>query len=52
MLREFRVTILSEDISQMKYMVIFRNQNSGRSHNIKIDNSSFESMKNSNIWEP
>ena len=25
-----------------KYMVMCRNQNAGRSHNIKIDNSSFE----------
>jgi hypothetical protein len=42
---EFRVTILSEYISQMKYMVMFLDQNSGRNHDIKIDNSSFESIE-------
>jgi len=43
MLPEFRVTILT--ISPIKYMVVFRDQNSGRSHNIKIDSSSFESIE-------
>ena len=34
-----------------KYMVMYRDQNAGRSHNIKIDNSSFEWWNSSNIWE-
>ena len=28
-----------------KYMVMFRDQNAGRSHNIKTDNSSFEMVE-------
>jgi len=28
-----------------KYMVMFRDQNTGRSHSIKIDNSSFERVE-------
>jgi len=34
-----------------KYMVMFRDQNAGRSHIMKSDNSSFEGRKSSNIWE-
>jgi len=34
-----------------KYMVIFGDQNSGRSHNIRIDNISLERCMSSNIWE-
>jgi len=45
MIRQFRITILSEYISQMKYMVMFRDQNSGQSRNINTENSSFESME-------
>jgi len=30
------------DADKTKYMVMSREQNAGRSHNIKIDNSSFE----------
>jgi len=34
-----------------KYMVMSRDPDAGRSHSIKIDNSSFERSKISNIWE-
>jgi hypothetical protein len=34
-----------------KYMVMSRDQNAGRIHGMQIDNSSFEKMKNSNVWE-
>jgi hypothetical protein len=34
-----------------KYAVMFRDQNAGRSHSMKIDNSSFEKWNSSNIWE-
>jgi hypothetical protein len=37
------------DIS--KYLVTSLDQNAGQSHNIKTDNSSFERVKDSNIWE-
>jgi hypothetical protein len=33
---------LEEDAAKTKYMVMSRDQNAERSHNIKIDNSSFE----------
>ena len=33
---------LEVNADKTKYMVMCRNQNAGRSHNIKIDNSSFE----------
>jgi hypothetical protein len=33
------------------YMVRSRNHNAGRSSKIKFDNSSFESLEHSNIWE-
>ena len=31
--------------NKIKYMVLSRNQNTGRSHNIKADNSSFEKVE-------
>jgi len=34
-----------------KYIVMSRDQNAGRSHNMKIDNISFESWNSSNVWE-
>ena len=39
------------NVHRTKYMVMSRDQNAGRSHNIKIDNSSFERCKSSNIWK-
>jgi len=30
---------------KIKYMVMSRDQNAGRSHNVKIDNSSFERVE-------
>ena len=38
-------TGLEVNADKTKYMVISRDQNSGRSHNIKIDNSSFERVE-------
>ena len=34
-----------------KYMVKSRDRNAGQSHNMKVDNRSFERWKSSNIWE-
>jgi len=34
-----------------KYIVMPRDQNAGQSHSIKTDNSSFERVEKSNIWE-
>ena len=34
-----------------KYMIMSRDQNAGRGHSMKIDNSSIERVKSSNIWE-
>jgi hypothetical protein len=36
---------------ETKYMVMSRDQNVERRHNIKTDNGSFEKCKSSNIWE-
>ena len=38
-------TWLEVNADKTKYMVISRDQNAGRSHNIKIDNSSFEMVE-------
>ena len=49
--------VASKDIGQevnagkTKYMVMSRDQNAGRSHNMKIDNSSLKGWNNSSIWE-
>jgi len=32
-------------------MVMSRDQNAGRSHSMKTDNSSFKGWNSSNIWE-
>ena len=34
-----------------KYMVMSGDQNAGRCHNMRIDNSSIERVESSNIWE-
>ena len=34
-----------------KYMVMSRDQKEGQSHSMKSDNSSFERVEESNIWE-
>jgi hypothetical protein len=34
-----------------KYTVMSRDQNAGRNHNIKIDNTPFERVEQFNIWE-
>jgi hypothetical protein len=39
------------NIDKTKYMVISFDHNPGGSHSIKIDNSSFERVDNSSIWE-
>jgi len=36
---------LEVNADKTKYVVMFRNQNAGRSHSIKYDNSSFERVK-------
>ena len=40
-----RETGLEVNVDKTKYMVMSRDQNAGRCHNIKIDNSSFERVK-------
>jgi len=42
---------LEVNADKTKYMVMFRDQNAGRSHNMKIDNISFESWNSSHVWE-
>jgi len=45
-------TGLEVNADKTKYMVMSLDQNAGRSHNIKTDNSSFERVEeSSNIWE-
>jgi hypothetical protein len=36
---------LEVNVDKTKYMVMSRDQNAGRSHDIKIDNSSFERVE-------
>jgi hypothetical protein len=36
---------------ETKYLIMSRDHNAGRSHSMKIDNSSIERWKSSNIWE-
>jgi len=36
---------LKVNADKIKYIVMSRNQNTGQSHSMKIDNSSFERMK-------
>ena len=42
---------LEVNADKTKYMIMSRDQNAGQSHSMKIDNSSFERWKISNIWE-
>jgi len=42
---------LDVNADKTKYMVVSRDQNAGRSHSMKINNSYFKGWKNSNIWE-
>jgi hypothetical protein len=42
---------LEVNANKTKYMIMLRDQNAGRSHNIKIDNSSLKGWNNSSIWE-
>jgi len=42
---------LEVNADKTEYMVVSRDQNSGRIHSMKIDNSSFERVEHSNIWE-
>ena len=45
-------TGLEVNADKTKYMIMSRDQNAGRSHSMKIDNSSIERVeKSSNIWE-
>ena len=44
-------TGLKVNADKTKYMVVSQDKNAGRSHNIKIDKSSFEGWKTSNMWE-
>jgi hypothetical protein len=46
-----KVSGIAVHADKTKYMVMSRDQNAGQSHNIKTDNSSFERVKDSNIWE-
>ena len=42
---------LEVNADKTKYMVMSRDRNAGRGHNVKFDNSSIERVKSSNIWE-
>ena len=42
---------LQVNADKTKYIVISRDRNAGRGHNVKFDNSSIERVKSSNIWE-
>jgi hypothetical protein len=43
---------LEVNADKTKYMVMHRDQNAGRSHNTKIDNSPpLKEWKSSNIWK-
>jgi hypothetical protein len=46
-----KATGLEVNADKTKYMVMSRDQNAGRSHNIKTDNSSSKGWKISYIWE-
>jgi hypothetical protein len=43
---------LEVNADKTKYMVMSRDQNAGRSHSTKIDNSSLKDRNSSTIWEP
>jgi len=42
---------LEVNADKTKYMVVSRDENAGRSHNIKIYNISFRRVEKSSIWE-
>jgi hypothetical protein len=42
---------LEVNAGKTKYMVMSRDRNAGRGHSRKIDNSSIEGWKSSNIWK-
>ena len=42
---------LEVNAHKTKYMTVSRDQNAGRIHSMKIDNSSIERWRSSNIWE-
>ena len=42
---------LEVSVDKAKYIVMSQDQNVGRNHNIRTDNSSFKRMKSSNVWE-
>jgi len=42
---------LEVNADKTKYMIMSRDQNAGRSHSMKIDNSPIERVESSNIWE-
>jgi len=44
-------TGLEVNADKTKCMVMSRDQNAGQSQSMKTDNSSFERVKDSNIWE-
>jgi len=44
-------TGLEVNADNTKYMVMSQDQNAGRIHFMKIDNSFFERVKSSYIWE-
>ena len=46
-----RETGLEVSANKTKYMVMSREQNAGRMHSVRIDNSTFERVKSLNIWE-
>jgi hypothetical protein len=43
--------VLEVNADKTKYMFMAGDQNAGRSRSMKIDNSSIERGKSSNIWE-
>ena len=46
-----KVTGLEVNAYKTKYMVMSGDQNAGPSHSMKTDSSSFENVKEFNIWE-
>jgi len=42
---------LEVNANKTKYMILLRDQNAGRIHNIKIGNSALKGWNNSSIWE-
>jgi hypothetical protein len=42
---------LEVNVDKTKYMIMSRDQNVGRSHSVKIDNSSIERVEEFKYWE-